>query len=771
MKPEDMEQQRKSTKKRRRSRQSASGGPSSSQESAAAFYSDHPIERPDEDLFGRSTFAANFAKSIEAMPGPEPFVFGLSGPWGSGKTSLMNMVEHELRVSDGNVTVFHFNPWWFSGSDALLISFFHDFAKVLITAIKGNASKKLAKYLSIFGHLLKPAKFIPGLNIPAEALAELAAAGGKAIKEAGELASQDAMGIRRDIDQLLLKRRQPVLVIVDDIDRLLPEEVIQVFRIVKAVADFPFVRYLMAYDDVKICSTVKASMGIEGREFLEKIIQMPIELPPIAQSQLNRLFLAGLNRIVGNIPEHLMDTTRFGNVFHDGIAPFLTSPRTVKRLLNVLRVTYPPLRGEVELADFVAIQTLMVFAPDVHRFVRDESHWFVGRLERGSGEETEAFHERWKTLGRPEIMEPITSLLKRTFPRFESLMGGAGYSDEFESIWSSHAQAASERHFPKYFTMSLDEGTISEAELSAFLGKLDDSIATDAWLKNQLKAKGPGGECTRAGEALTVLSNIAQAKARLNDEQRGHLLESLLRVSDELAAVSDTERIPGFFPINNDLRIIWILRGLTEGIRDLAQRGSTLESAFKQGMSCRTMLDFARNLCSEHGMFGSQKEPGEMALLSKDTCESLADTAVAKVKEMASKGLLGSVTNPMDLGRLWAMMGDKKEAIAWVRSVCTADASFLAVVRGAVSEGYSWGLGGFGSMGDRVARTSLMMAVEYMCSFFEPLALRDRAKNLLENQALVKSLDKETIFGLEQLRDRIRSDGSVIPVKDKFDED
>lgn len=245
----------------------------SEQQSAAPFYSEHPIQHPDDDLFGRSAFAKNLAKSVKAMPGPEPFVFGLSGPWGSGKTSLLNMVEHELRASGGKVVVFRFNPWWFSGSDALLVSFLHDFAKVLGAEIKGAASKKLAKYLSVFGHLLKPAKFIPGLNIPAEAIAELAASGGAAMKEAGELASQDAAGIRRDIDQLLLDRGQPVLVIVDDIDRLLPDEVIQVFRIVKAVADFPWVRYLLAYDDLKVCSTVKTAMGIEGREFLEKIIQ------------------------------------------------------------------------------------------------------------------------------------------------------------------------------------------------------------------------------------------------------------------------------------------------------------------------------------------------------------------------------------------------------------------------------------------------------------------------------------------------------------------
>jgi predicted KAP-like P-loop ATPase len=180
------------------------------------------------------------------MPGPEPFVFGISGPWGSGKTSLLNMIGHELRArsrSNRKVVIFRFNPWWFSGSDTLMVSFLHDFAKVLGAEVEGAVSKRLAEYLTIFGHLLKPARFIPGLGAPAEALSELAVSGGEAMGKAGELASRDAAGIRREIDRLLLEKRQPVLVIVDDVDRLLPDEIIQVFRIVKAVADFPFVRY------------------------------------------------------------------------------------------------------------------------------------------------------------------------------------------------------------------------------------------------------------------------------------------------------------------------------------------------------------------------------------------------------------------------------------------------------------------------------------------------------------------------------------------------
>jgi hypothetical protein len=317
--------------------------------------------------------------------------------------------------------------------------------------------------------------------------------------------------------------------------------------------------------------------------------------------------------------------------------------------------------------------------------------------------------------------------------------------------------------------MTLDEGIVTESELAGFIDGLGDAAATDAWLLSQMKAKGTGGG-TRAGEALTVLNDVVQSKTRLNDEHRARLMESILRVGDVLASVDDTERTTAMFPIKNDLRVIWVLRGLIEGVRETPRRVSMLVAAYEHGSAYITMLELARSLGYEHGLYGDKKERGEMALVDKDTCLSLASGAVAKVRDEAAKGLLRPVGNPMDLARIWAELGDKAEAVNWLRSVCTADDTFLAAVRGAVSESHSWGMG-FVGMGDRVVRTTLRADVEYLCSFFDPIPLRDRVNKLLQNEALITKLDKETVFGLGQLRDRIRNDGSTISEKDGFDRD
>jgi len=74
-----------------------------------------------------------------------------------------------------------------------------------------------------------------------------------------------------------------------------------------------------------------------GPKWHEKIVQAAFDLPPVQRADLQQLFLDGLNKLIG--PKDVPDLTRWWNVFHDGIAPWLTTPRDTGRLLNSLVVS------------------------------------------------------------------------------------------------------------------------------------------------------------------------------------------------------------------------------------------------------------------------------------------------------------------------------------------------------------------------------------------------------------------------------------------------
>src|SRR5438128_2453953 len=83
--------------------------------------SDTPIDDPQDDQFGIDAFALAIAKSIEKLSAPEGTVLALTGPWGSGKSSAVNLKAAEQAES---LKVITFNPWWYANEELVTRAFF-----------------------------------------------------------------------------------------------------------------------------------------------------------------------------------------------------------------------------------------------------------------------------------------------------------------------------------------------------------------------------------------------------------------------------------------------------------------------------------------------------------------------------------------------------------------------------------------------------------------------------------------------------------------------
>lgn len=93
---------------------------------------DLPITKNSEDILNRSTFANSLAKTLLQYSFSSSLTIGLYGEWGSGKTSLLNMVLETVESKDSNTVILRFNPWLCSNSKQLITQFF----KQLSAAIK-----------------------------------------------------------------------------------------------------------------------------------------------------------------------------------------------------------------------------------------------------------------------------------------------------------------------------------------------------------------------------------------------------------------------------------------------------------------------------------------------------------------------------------------------------------------------------------------------------------------------------------------------------------
>lgn len=186
---------------------------------------DAPIQSLSEDRIGRCSFAEALAAEVLAAPVARGYVMGLTGAWGTGKTSILNMAVDAL---GDQAIVVHFNPWMFSGTEALVSSFFVEIGKQL--GKRDAKFKAIAGKLADYGRVLSPLATIVGASAAvtgaANILDKLAAA-------------PSVVEQRHELRTLLEKLDKRLVVVVDDVDRLRPNEVLDIVRLVRLVGDFP----------------------------------------------------------------------------------------------------------------------------------------------------------------------------------------------------------------------------------------------------------------------------------------------------------------------------------------------------------------------------------------------------------------------------------------------------------------------------------------------------------------------------------------------------
>lgn len=99
------------------------------------YNTDKPIFFKKDNLLGRSTFSRQLGKSLHDYEGDESLVIGIFGKWGTGKTSIINMVLEEIEtesINDCNKpTIIRFTPWNYSSQDNLILQYFNCIASKL----------------------------------------------------------------------------------------------------------------------------------------------------------------------------------------------------------------------------------------------------------------------------------------------------------------------------------------------------------------------------------------------------------------------------------------------------------------------------------------------------------------------------------------------------------------------------------------------------------------------------------------------------------------
>lgn len=623
---------------------------------------DRPSVDPNEDLFGHAPFAKSLADSICRYPGNDGLVLALYGPWGSGKSTVLSYVAHflEQHPEAEKPVVVNFNPWWFSGQENLAKAFLGQLQAVLpsknrkfraLGELLGSFSEEVGGLIDLSGHTFGLGKML-----------------GKALGRASKRTPKDVAALKRDISKALIGAKQRILVIVDDIDRLAPDETRQLFTVIKALADFPNVVYLLAFDREVAIEAIKQQTGMPGDRYLEKIIQVPFEIPLVDRASLRHALGKHLDVILADTPDGMFDHSYWTNVFFEGIDPLIEVPRDIVRLINTLTVTYPSVVGEVNPVDFIAIEALRVFCPVAYDVLRSNPDRFAGHSEMGgfsgpTDADKQAFHDAWLERVPVAQRKSVFGLLQRIFPKLENTIYGA----DWVARWRKSQRVCVPALFSIYFRLALPPGTLRREEVMALLAAADkpDQLAqTLLHAKTEMRADG--------------LSKISALLDRLVDHVDGGISEALsntlmsvlLDIGDELVVPGESS---GWFDFGGPSRISRLLYQLLKR-KDTQVRYALFAEAFSRGRALGAQQWLLARLAEE-----SEKQVaggGNDALFSPENIEDLKRLWLIKVvdrrEELASHHQLGRIIHT------WWVWGDQVYVREWCQQLVASDEGLLA---------------------------------------------------------------------------------------------
>lgn len=250
------------------------------------------------DLLGFERFAVTI-ESLISDHSILPLTVGLFGDWGSGKSSILKLLERRLKEKQKCLCV-RFNSWLFQGYDdskAALIS-------SILQTLQSDAGimekaedqiKKLLNRVNWFRLIGLATKGVITLTLASQGIPFSTPPSLSDLKDVikpepeAENLQKEIQDFRKDFSELLnSSEKDYFVVLIDDLDRCLPETVIDILEAIRLFLSVSKTAFVIAADERFVRSAISFRYpkekfnGIDfSQDYLEKLIQIPIYIPPL----------------------------------------------------------------------------------------------------------------------------------------------------------------------------------------------------------------------------------------------------------------------------------------------------------------------------------------------------------------------------------------------------------------------------------------------------------------------------------------------------------
>jgi predicted KAP-like P-loop ATPase len=441
--------------------------------------------RPDElDRIRYVDYIVRLLDNVRAQS--ESTVLALIGDWGSGKSSVLEMLQQK-RKDPWRVGTF--NPWMYSDTSSLHRGFF---AELTAALPEGNRPNNVRTRIGEFARTVSPlGKLVNLAGVDGEVL----------LKFSGDLLVGDssASAAKKSAEDALNEANVPVLMIIDDLDRLTPDELLEVLKLVRLVGRLPHVYYLLSYDertllDVLQRTTVTGDNEERSRAYLEKIVQVRLDMPALRATQRKTLLDDGLATIGAAVDLLLTaeDERRLREIYFSVLDRRLSTPRAITRFLGQIQAFYPLLHGEVDFVDFFLVSWLRTQEPGVYRMLQAERDDLLGQgpsrftLPSDATAQTKR-RERWQERLdaahiHPADLPGVIEVLSALFPEIGAVFAdGQGF---VQARQRSTPRAISQiDYFDRYVSFGVPQEDVRDADVMTAIKDLANGANSEVVMR------------------------------------------------------------------------------------------------------------------------------------------------------------------------------------------------------------------------------------------------------------------------------------------------
>lgn len=640
------------------------------------FDADRPITSSHQDRLDRTVFAKYLARCLLDHKEPESLVVGLYGGWGVGKTSVINLVIEEINFAATNLPedespiILNFSAWSYSGQNQLIYSFFRRLSSVLRSGPPIENGERIIHLLELYVSFFTRQPVPKSLRTKRSFMSKLFQKDKDDEVYAWET-GRDLTSIKAELNELLRKQKRKIIIIVDNISRLYDYEIKQIFQIVKSMGDYDNTAYLLAFDKEYVVHAINQIDGQGGEEYVEKIVQLPFDIPPIMQQDLEKLFSDLLMEIVATVPRDAWNTEYWADIYYSSLKYFFENCRDITRYVNTLNFGYSRLRDVVNPVDFFALTAIEVFAPGVYFGIRENRDLFTDLLDNVyelNREQREKDKNRCEEIIKRSTHvshEIMLSLIINLFPRIRSIY----YPNQ--AFYHSEATARKLRRicspdlFDVYFRLSMQTGQLPESEFQTLL-----SLTSDPEIFDQMMAR-----LNQDERIPKFLNKLDRNVIRNLPEKNIQAIATALLDNGDLFP----QGLASALSLDTPMRIHRIIAGMLERYDSSEERFIILQNAIANShKSLYILVHELRQQAQEHSEESDTYLPQEYRQLTSKQLDSLQKLVVNRIENWAKNGSLVSHPQLLPILFAWREWGNEEDCIRYVNQITETDRGLVA---------------------------------------------------------------------------------------------